>query len=107
MLNPNIGGLQSKQLTLGGIKGPQALTPKPVGGDEPVAKPNAVWIGSWDEDGNPVLPDDLRPGDIYIDPDGCIMRYCIDADGNHEMKFTDTIRLDDYETDRGDLRRHC
>ena len=104
MLNPNLGGLQSKQLALGGLKGPQVLTPKPVGGEEPDAKPSAVWIGDGNCNGDSWgYNSAVRPGDVVFFDNGA-HRLCVDPDGNKYWAKT-TVHEDDFEADRGDIRR--
>ena len=99
MLNPNLGNLQSKQLTLGGIKGAQPLTPTPIGGDEPVITPNAVFVGSGRSDGAWIAPGDPRTGDVVILDDGAF-RIKIDDSGEIHLEAT-TVTSKDFENDRG------
>ena len=105
MLNPNLGGLQTPKLTLGGLKGPQQVTPKQVDGEQPDAKPSAVWEGIGSVDGKWEFmngPVDFRPGDVVLLADGAL-RYCVDPDGNKYWAKTTALKYD-FETDRGDYR---
>ena len=112
MLNPNLGGLYSPQTIIGGLT-PQKVNPTPVGDneDDPVAKPNAVWIhddpdhyfNSNDDYHIGWGGDTYRPGDVVF-IDGVAVRYCVSADGSTYWAKT-SVLVTDFESDRGDIRK--
>ena len=99
MLNPNLGGLQSPKLTLGGLNGPKQVTPNPTDGDQPIAKPSAVFKGVV-IDGALKTSDDVKTGDVVIDQNGNAYRY---NDKTETFEPT-TIYQSDFEKKRGDYR---
>ena len=74
--------------------------------DQPSITPTAVWIGKALDDGSIMVNDpDFQPGDVVILPDGTAHRYCINEEGDHYLAEITKIKADDYESDRGDIRR--
>ena len=105
MLNPNLSGLNSPQTIVGGLT-TRNVNPTPIGdnGDGQVATPNAVWIGDGDCNGdNWGYNSDVRPGDVVFFDNGA-HRLCVGPDGEEYWAKT-TVRADDFETDRGEIRR--
>lgn len=71
--------------------------------EQPKIKPNAVFIGDdWS------IPDGLKTGDVvlYLGDDGQVLAtYRYTSNATLQRVNSDSVKLSDFEADRGDIRR--